>query len=64
VYRGRKAADKVEGAVSLSPTSPVALRKVLKFGLLFLSVQLLAILGHRLIGNGIPDRKRAWRIRQ
>jgi uncharacterized membrane protein (DUF4010 family) len=51
VYRGRKTAEKVEGEVSLSLTSPVSLRKVLKFSLLFLAVQALATLGQRLIGN-------------
>jgi uncharacterized membrane protein (DUF4010 family) len=51
IYRERRKAETVEYGVSLTLTSPVSLKKVLNFGLIFLAVQVLAILGQRLIGS-------------
>lgn len=51
IYRGRKHGESLEGEVSLALASPVSLRKVLTFALLFLSVQVVATLGQRLLGS-------------
>jgi uncharacterized membrane protein (DUF4010 family) len=51
IYRDRKRAENLEDKVSLILASPMSLKKVLKFGLLFLSVQVLATLGQRLVGS-------------
>ena len=51
IYRDRKKAGNLEDKVSLILASPMSLKKVLKFGLLFLSVQVLATLGQRLVGS-------------
>jgi Domain of unknown function (DUF4010) len=51
INRDRKKAEKFEGEVSLSLASPISLSKVLKFGLLFLTVQVISDLGQRLVGN-------------
>jgi hypothetical protein len=51
IYPDRKKAEKLEDEVSLILASPMSLKKVLKFGLLFLSVKLLATLGQRLVGS-------------
>ena len=51
IYRDRRKAENLEDKVSLILASPMSLKKVLKFGLLFLSVQVLATLGQRLVGS-------------
>jgi uncharacterized membrane protein (DUF4010 family) len=51
IYRDRKKAEKVDAGFSPTLTSPVSLKKVMKFGLLFLSVQVLATAGQRLLGT-------------
>jgi uncharacterized membrane protein (DUF4010 family) len=51
VYRDRKTAECLEGEVSLTIGSPVSLRKILKFGILFLLVQVVATLGQRILGG-------------
>jgi uncharacterized membrane protein (DUF4010 family) len=51
IYRDRNKAEDAEGEVSLALASPVSLRRVLSFGLLFLVVQVVATLGQRLVGN-------------
>jgi uncharacterized membrane protein (DUF4010 family) len=51
IYRDRKQASGVETAVPPTLTSPVSLRRVLNFALLFLAVQVLATLGQRLMGS-------------
>jgi uncharacterized membrane protein (DUF4010 family) len=51
IYRDRKKAEKVDAGFSLSLASPISLKKVMKFGLLFLSVQVLATAGQRLLGS-------------
>lgn len=49
IYRDRARAGKLE--VSLTLSSPVSVKRVLHFGLLFLGVQVVANLGQRLVGN-------------
>jgi uncharacterized membrane protein (DUF4010 family) len=51
INRDRKKAEKFEGEIALSLASPISLSKVLKFGLLFLTVQVISALGQRLVGN-------------
>jgi uncharacterized membrane protein (DUF4010 family) len=51
IYRDRNQAEKLEGEVALTLASPVSLKKVLNFGLLFLAVQVVATLGQRLVGS-------------
>ncbi len=51
IYRDRNKAESAEGEVSLALASPVSLRRVLSFSLLFLVVQVVATLGQRLVGN-------------
>lgn len=51
IYRDRSKAEKVEGELSLHLDSPVSLKRVFNFGLLFLSVQVVATLGQRAIGS-------------
>jgi uncharacterized membrane protein (DUF4010 family) len=51
IYRDRNKAEDAEGEVSLALASPISLRKVMSFGLLFLGVQVAATLGQRLVGN-------------
>jgi uncharacterized membrane protein (DUF4010 family) len=51
IYRGRHKAATVERDVSLNLGSPVSLKRVSTFALLFLALQVVATLGQRLIGN-------------
>jgi uncharacterized membrane protein (DUF4010 family) len=51
IYRGRHKAATVERDVSLNLGSPVSLKRVSIFALLFLALQVVATLGQRLIGN-------------
>jgi uncharacterized membrane protein (DUF4010 family) len=51
VFRDRKKAEDLEGEVSLTIGSPVSLMKILKFGILFLLVQVVATLGQRMLGG-------------
>jgi uncharacterized membrane protein (DUF4010 family) len=51
VFRDRKKAEDLEGEVSLTIGSPVSLRRILKFGILFLLVQVVATLGQRMLGG-------------
>lgn len=51
VYRDRKKAEGLEGEVSLTIGSPVSLKKILKFAVLFLLVQVVATLGQRIMGG-------------
>jgi uncharacterized membrane protein (DUF4010 family) len=51
IYRDRKQAEQVEDEISLTLTSPISLKKVLRFGALFLGVQVLATLGQRMVGS-------------
>ena len=51
VFRDRKKAESLEGEVSLTIGSPVSLRKILEFGILFLLVQVVATLGQRMLGG-------------
>lgn len=51
IYRDRKMAEGLDAGFSLTVGSPVSLGKVLRFGLLFLLVQVLATLGQRLLGS-------------
>jgi uncharacterized membrane protein (DUF4010 family) len=51
IYRDRHEAEGVERDLSLNLGSPVSIKKVLSFALLFLALQIVATLGQRLIGN-------------
>jgi len=51
IYRDRHRAETVERDVSLNLGSPVSLKKVSFFALLFLALQVVATLGQRIIGN-------------
>jgi uncharacterized membrane protein (DUF4010 family) len=51
IYRDRHEAERVERNLSLNLGSPVSIKKVLSFALLFLALQIVATLGQRLIGN-------------
>jgi uncharacterized membrane protein (DUF4010 family) len=51
IYSGRHKAATVERDVSLNLGSPVSLKRVSTFALLFLALQVVATLGQRLIGN-------------
>ena len=51
IFRRRHQVENMEEEVSLTLSSPVSLRKVLQFGLIFLTVQILATLGQRFIGG-------------
>jgi uncharacterized membrane protein (DUF4010 family) len=51
IYRDRNLAGHLDGEFSLSLASPVSLRKVMSFALLFLVVQISATLGQRLLGS-------------
>ncbi len=51
VYRDRRRANDVDRDMTIDLGSPVSLRKVLSFALLFLSLQVIATLGQRWIGN-------------
>jgi uncharacterized membrane protein (DUF4010 family) len=51
IYRDRHEAEGVERNLSLNLGSPVSIKKVLSFALLFLALQIVATLGQRLIGN-------------
>ncbi|HEX4030404.1 MAG TPA: DUF4010 domain-containing protein [Terracidiphilus sp.] len=51
IYRGRRRAADVDQGVTIDLGSPVSLKKVLSFALLFLSLQIVATLGQRWIGN-------------
>jgi uncharacterized membrane protein (DUF4010 family) len=51
IYRDRRKAAMVQRDVSLSLGSPVSLKKVSFFALLFLALQVIATLGQRIIGN-------------
>jgi uncharacterized membrane protein (DUF4010 family) len=50
IYRDRNLAGELDSEVSLALGSPVAISKVMKFGLLFLAVQVLATVGQRFLG--------------
>jgi uncharacterized membrane protein (DUF4010 family) len=51
IYRDRHKVAEVQTDVSLHLGSPVSLKKVSTFGLLFLALQVVATLGQRLMGN-------------
>jgi uncharacterized membrane protein (DUF4010 family) len=51
VYRDRHRATEIEKEVTIDVSSPVSLKKVSSFALLFLILQIVAILGQRWIGN-------------
>jgi uncharacterized membrane protein (DUF4010 family) len=51
IYRDRKQAETLEREVPLALASPISLKKVLNFSILFLIVQVLATLGQRLLGS-------------
>jgi len=51
IYRDRGRAGKVQREFPLELASPVSLKRVLEFGLLFLAVQALADVGQRLVGS-------------
>jgi uncharacterized membrane protein (DUF4010 family) len=51
VYRDRHRAEEIEKDVKIEVGSPVSLKKVLSFALLFLILQVVATLGQRWIGN-------------
>jgi uncharacterized membrane protein (DUF4010 family) len=51
IYRDHRKAEKLGDEVSLKLGSPVSLKRVFNFALLFLIVQVLATLGQRLLGN-------------
>jgi uncharacterized membrane protein (DUF4010 family) len=51
IYRDRNKAANVERDVALNLGSPVSLKKVSSFALLFLALQVVATLGQRLIGD-------------
>lgn len=51
IYRNRNMAGQPDEGFSLRLASPVSLRKVMSFALLFLVVQVLATLGQRLLGS-------------
>jgi uncharacterized membrane protein (DUF4010 family) len=51
IYRNRNMAGHLDEEFSLTLASPVSLRKVMSFALLFLVVQVLATLGQRLLGS-------------
>lgn len=51
VYRDRRRANDVDRDMTIDLGSPVSLRKVLSFALIFLSLQVIATLGQRWIGN-------------
>jgi uncharacterized membrane protein (DUF4010 family) len=51
IYRDRHKAQSAGGEVSLALASPVSLRRVMSFGLLFLAVQVVATVGQRLVGS-------------
>jgi uncharacterized membrane protein (DUF4010 family) len=51
IYRGRRKGAEAHRDVSLHLGSPVSLKKVSTFGLLFLALQVVATLGQRLMGN-------------
>jgi uncharacterized membrane protein (DUF4010 family) len=51
IYRERHKGAKVERDVSLKLDSPVSIKKVFSFAMLFLVLQVVATLGQRLIGN-------------
>jgi uncharacterized membrane protein (DUF4010 family) len=51
VYRGRQRAADIAKDVTIDVGSPVSLRKVSRFALLFLILQIIATLGQRWIGN-------------
>lgn len=51
IYRGRQNAALVEQDVALGLGSPISLKKVSLFALLFLALQVIATLGQRMIGN-------------
>jgi uncharacterized membrane protein (DUF4010 family) len=51
VYRNRHGATDTENEVTIDVSSPVSLRKVATFALLFLILQIVATLGQRWIGN-------------
>jgi uncharacterized membrane protein (DUF4010 family) len=51
IYRNRNMAGQPDEGFSLRLASPVSLRKVMSFALLFLVVQALATLGQRLLGS-------------
>lgn len=50
IYRNRKYAGDMGGVITLKLASPVSIRKVLSFGILFLAVQVVATLGQRFVG--------------
>jgi uncharacterized membrane protein (DUF4010 family) len=51
IYRERKKAANIDRDVSLNLGSPVSLRKIFSFALLFLTLQLGATLAQRILGN-------------
>jgi uncharacterized membrane protein (DUF4010 family) len=51
IYRDRNMAGQLDEGFSLTLASPISLRKVMSFALLFLVVQVLATLGQRLLGS-------------
>jgi uncharacterized membrane protein (DUF4010 family) len=51
IYRDRHKAASVRRDVNLDLGSPVSLRRVLSFAVLFLALQVLATLGQRFLGN-------------
>ena len=51
IYRDRHEAEGADRNLSLNLGSPVSIKRVLSFALLFLALQIVATLGQRLIGN-------------
>lgn len=51
IYRDRKRAEELDGEATLTLASPVSLKKILNFGFLFLTVQILATTGQHLLGT-------------
>jgi len=51
VHRNRRRPAEAEQGVSINVSSPVSLKKVLTFAVLFLALQIVATLGQRWIGN-------------
>jgi uncharacterized membrane protein (DUF4010 family) len=51
IYRDRHEAEGIDRNLSLNLGSPVSIKKVVSFALLFLALQIVATLGQRLIGN-------------
>jgi uncharacterized membrane protein (DUF4010 family) len=51
IYRARKRVESFASQPSLALSSPVSLKKILNFGLLFVGVQVLATVGQRMLGN-------------